>query len=205
MILNLHPIVQKPGNRNLRAIALPGLVNGVGEDFKHRVLAPVNAVRAENHRGPQPHPVSPLQALYAVVAIGWFFRHASKPPVPQEKPAAKPEALQQVVFLPLFSGCSVRAGGASPRTPQALFQKGLTLKKSGISKARLSFCHTPSRQPKSRQHVGGAGEIIPPAQVRGLALPPRRLPHQGQAGPQALPPAPPRQARQSRRAAGFRT
>ena len=60
MVLHLDGVVQKPGDGDLLAKPLPRLVDGVGEDFKYRVLAAVDAVGAENHRRAQAHPVRAL-------------------------------------------------------------------------------------------------------------------------------------------------
>ena len=77
VILHLHRVVQKPRNGDLLAKALACLVNGVGENLKNGVLAAVDAVGAENHPWPQPHPIRTLQAFDAVVAVGLFFCHVS--------------------------------------------------------------------------------------------------------------------------------
>ena len=42
-------------------MALPGLVDGVGEDLKYRVLAAVQAVGAENHTRTLADPVRALE------------------------------------------------------------------------------------------------------------------------------------------------
>ena len=60
VVLHLDGLVEKACNGDLLAIALPRLVDGVGEDFKYRVLAAVDAVGAENHRRAQAHPVRAL-------------------------------------------------------------------------------------------------------------------------------------------------
>ena len=44
MVLHLDGVVQKPCNGDLLAIALAGLVDGVGEDLEDGVLAAVDAV-----------------------------------------------------------------------------------------------------------------------------------------------------------------
>ena len=79
-VLHLNPAVPEPGEDDLLAVALPGLVDGVGEDLEHRVLAALQPVRAENHPGPLPHPVGPLQHGDGFVAIFPFaLCHGSSP------------------------------------------------------------------------------------------------------------------------------
>ena len=58
-VLHLDGLILVPGDDDQVAVALPGLVDGVGEDLEHRVLAALQPVRAENHPGPLPHPVGP--------------------------------------------------------------------------------------------------------------------------------------------------
>ena len=75
VVLHLDGVVEKPGDSDLLAKALAGLVDGVGEDLEDGVLAAVDAVGAEDDRGPQPHPVRALQAGDAVVIVSLFFCH----------------------------------------------------------------------------------------------------------------------------------
>ena len=56
-VLHLDGTVGKAGEGDDPAVALPGLVDGVGENFKDRVLAAVQSVGAENNAGPLAHPV----------------------------------------------------------------------------------------------------------------------------------------------------
>ena len=44
MILHLNGMIQKPGDGDFLAEALPGLVDGVGEYFKNGMLAAVDTV-----------------------------------------------------------------------------------------------------------------------------------------------------------------
>ena len=74
-ILHLYRMVLIAGDDNLFAKALPGLVDGVGEDFKNRVLAALQAVGAEDDGRAAANPVRPLQRGNAVVTVSRFFCH----------------------------------------------------------------------------------------------------------------------------------
>ncbi len=78
-ILHLNGAVQVPGNGDEGAVALPGLVNGVGENLKHRVLAALQPIGTENNAGPLPHPVRAFQRGNALVAIVLFWCHCPFP------------------------------------------------------------------------------------------------------------------------------
>ena len=60
-ILHLNRAVIVPRQGNDPAVALPGLVDGVGEDLKNRVLAAVQPIGAKNDAGPFPDPVRAFQ------------------------------------------------------------------------------------------------------------------------------------------------
>ena len=76
-ILYLHAQVLIAGDDDGIAVALPGLIDGVGEDLKNRVLAALQIVRAKNNRRTLPHPVLTLQHGNAGVAVLFllFFCH----------------------------------------------------------------------------------------------------------------------------------
>ena len=76
-VLHLHAVVQEAGDGDGLPVALPSLVDGVGEDLKYRMLAAVQAVGAENDAGPLPDPVRALEGGNAVVAVILFLRHSS--------------------------------------------------------------------------------------------------------------------------------
>ena len=77
-ILHLNRAVIVPRHSDDPAVALPGLVDGVGEDLKNRVFATVQTVGAKNDTGPFPDPVRAFQRRDAVIAIILFFsRHSS--------------------------------------------------------------------------------------------------------------------------------
>ena len=59
-VLHLNGAVQIFGDDNGGAVPLPGFVDGVGEDFKHRVLTALQPIGAEDHRRAFAHPVRPL-------------------------------------------------------------------------------------------------------------------------------------------------
>ena len=62
------------------AVALPGLVDGVGQDLKHRVLAALQPVGAEDDAGPLPYPIRALSALeITFIIISRFLCHIYPP------------------------------------------------------------------------------------------------------------------------------
>ena len=76
-ILHLNRAVIVPRHSDDPAVALPGLVDGVGEDLKNRVFAAVQPIGAKNDTGPFPDPVRAFQRRDAVIAIILFFSHHS--------------------------------------------------------------------------------------------------------------------------------
>ena len=74
-ILHFDGVVEIAGDDDGVAVPLPRLVDGVRENFKHRVLAALQAVGAEDHRRTLAHPVGALEGRDGVVAIGLLFRH----------------------------------------------------------------------------------------------------------------------------------
>ena len=73
----LHPdaAVLAAGHVDDLAVAVPGLVDGVGDDLKDGVGAAVHAVRAEDDCRALADPVGPLQRSNALVAVFLFFCH----------------------------------------------------------------------------------------------------------------------------------
>ena len=73
----LHPdaAVLAAGDMDHLAVAVPGLVDGVGDDLKDGVGAAVHPVRAKNDRRPLAHPVGAFQGSNALVAVFLFFCH----------------------------------------------------------------------------------------------------------------------------------
>ena len=72
LILHLDGVVGIAGDGDQAAVAFPRFVNGVGQNFKHRVLAAVQPVGAEDHTGALAHPVGALQRGDAFVAVRLF-------------------------------------------------------------------------------------------------------------------------------------
>ena len=68
-VLHLYAEVLVASDENGVPVALPGFVDGVGEDFKHRVLAALQIVGAEDHRRPLAHPVLALQHGDAGISV----------------------------------------------------------------------------------------------------------------------------------------
>ena len=79
LVLHLDGPVLEPGDGDHPSEARPGLVNGVGENLEHRVLAALQPVGAENDAGPFPDPVRSLQAGNAVVVVCFFLGHILPP------------------------------------------------------------------------------------------------------------------------------
>ena len=52
----------EPGDDDEIAVALPGLVDGVGHDLKHGMLAALQPVGAEDDAGALADPVGPFRA-----------------------------------------------------------------------------------------------------------------------------------------------
>ena len=80
LVLHLDGLVQIAGDGNQASMSLPGLVDGVGEDLKDRVLTALQAVGAENDPRTLPHPVGPLQrgdGLVSVIRFFWCHKFAA--------------------------------------------------------------------------------------------------------------------------------
>ena len=75
LILHLNGEIGKAGHGDEPAIACTGLVDGVGEDLEHGVLAALQPVGAEDDTGPLADPVRPLQTGDTVVVIGFLLGH----------------------------------------------------------------------------------------------------------------------------------
>ena len=78
-ILHLHRVVGEAGHGDELAVATPGLVDSVGQDLEHRVLAALQPVRAKDNAGPLPYPVRPLQAGDALVVVYVLLCHSIPP------------------------------------------------------------------------------------------------------------------------------
>ena len=65
------------------AVALPRLVDGVGEDLKHRMLAALQVIGAKNNGRALTHPILPLQHGDAGIAVLFllFCCHNSLPAI----------------------------------------------------------------------------------------------------------------------------
>ena len=75
-ILHLYRPVQKAGDGDELSVAAAGLVDGVGHDLKHGMLAALQAVGAKNDRRPQPDAVRALQRRDGLVSVGFLLFHA---------------------------------------------------------------------------------------------------------------------------------
>ena len=51
LVLHLDGLVQEPGDGDQTAVALPGLIDGIGHDLKDRVLTALQPVGSEDHPG----------------------------------------------------------------------------------------------------------------------------------------------------------
>ena len=72
-VLHLDGAVGVAGDDDLVAVAAAGLVDGVGEDLEHRVLAALQSVGAENNAGALTHPVGALQRGDGLVVVCFFL------------------------------------------------------------------------------------------------------------------------------------
>ena len=72
-VLHLNGAVGVPGDGDGPSVALPGLVNGVGENFKYRVLTAIQTVGAKNNAGTLAYPVRALQGRNAVITVILLF------------------------------------------------------------------------------------------------------------------------------------
>ena len=68
-VLHLDGLVGIPGHGDEIAVALPGLVDGVGEDLENGMLTALQPIGAENDTGPLTDPVGTLQGGDGVVAV----------------------------------------------------------------------------------------------------------------------------------------
>ena len=76
-VLDLHGQVLVTGDDHRVAMALPGLIDGVGQNFKDRVLAAFQIIGAKNNGRALTHPFLPLQGNNGFVAVGngFLLRH----------------------------------------------------------------------------------------------------------------------------------
>ena len=82
-VLYLHAQVLVAGDDDGVAVALPRLVDGVGEDLKHRMLAALQVIGAKNNGRALTHPILPLQHGDAGIAVLFllFCCHNSLPAI----------------------------------------------------------------------------------------------------------------------------
>ena len=70
--LDLHGVVLVAGDDDGVAVALPGLVDGVGKDFKHRMFAAFQIIGAKDNSGALTNPLLTLQ--HGNTGISVLFR-----------------------------------------------------------------------------------------------------------------------------------
>ena len=70
-VLHLDGFILVPGDNDLAAVALTGLVNGVGQDLEHRVFAALQSIGAEDDAGTLAYPIRSLQGGNGLVVV--FF------------------------------------------------------------------------------------------------------------------------------------
>ena len=73
LVLHFDGLVQVAGDGNEPAVALPGLVDGVGQDLKYRVFAALQPIGAKDDAGAHPDPVGPLQRGDGFVSVTGFL------------------------------------------------------------------------------------------------------------------------------------
>ena len=81
-VLHLDGLVLVPCDGDQGAVALPGLVDGVGEDLENGVLTALQPVGAEDDPRTLADPVGPLQGgdgIVAVILLGGGFCHWASP------------------------------------------------------------------------------------------------------------------------------
>ena len=78
-VFDLHAVVRVQGHIDVIAVTVPGFVDGVGDNLKDGMGAPIHPVRAKNNRRALAHPVGPLQCLDTFVAISLLFCHSAFP------------------------------------------------------------------------------------------------------------------------------
>ena len=59
-ILHFDAAIGIAGGDDLFAISLPGLINGIGEDFEHRMLTALQTIGAKNNAGAFANPIGAL-------------------------------------------------------------------------------------------------------------------------------------------------
>ena len=75
-ILDLERVVEELRHDDRVAVALARLVDGVGEDLKHRVLAALQSVGAEDHRRALAYPVGPFEGRDGFISVSLLFFHS---------------------------------------------------------------------------------------------------------------------------------
>ena len=75
IVLDLDGVVGEAGDGDEPSEARARLVDGVRENLKHRVLAALQPVGAEDDAGALAHPIRALQTGDAVVVVNFFLRH----------------------------------------------------------------------------------------------------------------------------------
>ena len=80
-ILYLHAAIGIAGGDDLFAVALPGFIDGIGEDLEYRVFAALQTIGAKDDAGALPDAVGALQGGNTLIAVFLFCFccHGSSP------------------------------------------------------------------------------------------------------------------------------
>ena len=78
-VLHFHAVVRVEGDVDLVAVAVPGFVDGVGDDLKDGMGTAFHAVGTENNGRAFADTVRAFQTFDAFVAVNLFFCHAASP------------------------------------------------------------------------------------------------------------------------------
>ena len=79
LVIHLDGAIQIAGQGDQRAVARPGLVNGIGQDLKNGVLTALQAVRTEDNAGALPDASSTFEGRNRLVAVFLFWHIKSSP------------------------------------------------------------------------------------------------------------------------------
>ena len=78
-VLHFHAVVRVEGDVDLVTVAIPGFVDGVGDDLKDGMSAAFHTVGAKNNGRTFADTVRAFQTFDAFVAVNLFFCHAASP------------------------------------------------------------------------------------------------------------------------------
>ena len=125
-VLHLNGAVQEAGDGDGLSVTLPGLVDGVGENLKDRVLTAVQAVRTENNTRPLADTVRALQGRNTLIAVILLLRcHSSS-----KKANFAPKSISGILSQPFhrFKCSDGKAPFPAVSLPSTLFFEEMLLR-----------------------------------------------------------------------------